>query len=510
MRLLKWIAPWALSLAAVSLGRAPAQEFDGGPSRLPVPPAYDIAAGEEEFTTISTANFDNIMERLEALEASAKDEKKAEDDGWIDTSKDKWVLKYGGRAQWDYVNFPEQDLGSRLVGGDLDDYWEIRRLRFHMEGEGYGVWEFKVELDFEPEGVPQLGDSGVALREVWVGMKDVCCLDRWRIGHFKEVFSLEQLTSSRFISFMERSMCDQAFVPGFSLGTAVGSYSNDESLVWQYGAYFPPSPDDVDELDHERISDSQGIDVVGRVCTSPWYCEGGRYFMHLGAGAYYRAPVDGLTRFRSRPETHEESRFIDSGVLAIDDYWVGNLEGALVYGPLSLQSEFFYADVGNPIQTTGPTAGTQLNGIEYYGAYAYVSYFLTGENRGYIRKDGRFDRVTPHTNFWLVPTCDGCCHGCGAWEVLFRWSWLDLSGSGLAPTAAVAPNTGIAAGTPGAGEETNFTLGVNWYWNPYVKMMFNYTKAFNEYDLPITIGGVATTVDDAETDILGMSIRWDF
>ena len=37
--------------------------------------------------------------------------------------------------------------------------------------------------------------------------------------------------------------------------------------------------------------------------------------------------------------------------------------------------------------------------------------------------------------------------------------------------------TVVAAGpppTPNPGEQTNLTLGVNWYWNAYAKLQFNY------------------------------------
>ena len=67
-------------------------------------------------------------------------------------------------------------------------------------------------------------------------------------------------------------------------------------------------------------------------------------------------------------------------------------ELAFVYGPLSFQSEY-YVNYINRI--TGADCKAQ-------GAYAYVSYFLTGENRPYDRTRGIFGRVKPYENFFRV------------------------------------------------------------------------------------------------------------
>ena len=99
----------------------------------------------------------------------------------------------------------------------------------------------------------------------------------------------------------------------------------------------------------------------------------------------------------------------------------------MVYGPLSFQSELFAATVDN---LTGPN-----NNL--YGGYAYVSYFLTGENRPYNRKMGVFDRVRPYENFFRVRTSDGCtAPGSGAWEVAYRFSYIDML-DGLTAAGAV-------------------------------------------------------------------------
>ena len=76
------------------------------------------------------------------------------------------------------------------------------------------------------------------------------------------------------------------------------------------------------------------------------------------------------------------------------------------------------------------------------------------------------DRVKPFENFFRVRTCDGnVATGLGAWEVGYRYSTLDLND--------------FAAGVRG-GVVQDHTLGLNWYWNPYTRVMFNYVHSNSE------------------------------
>jgi len=173
-----------------------------------------------------------------------------------------------------------------------------------------------------------------------------------------------------------------------------------------------------------------------------------------------------------------------------------------VWGPLSIQDEFFHATLNNidGASTTDqriavPTAGTQENhDADVWGAYAYASYFLTDKHRAYNRYYGRFERVKPYTNFFAVPTvCEGCCCGSGAWEVTARWSFYDnteiLTSTLEAPTNS---NT--------TGEVDMVTLGVNWYMNPYVRLMFNYHHFWVDH----------TNGNEGDVDIAAMHFQWVF
>jgi len=437
-------------------------------------------AGNEDGSWLEN-RLDAQDARIRELEASLRNQRatvhpisallnKGSDDGWVDTHNQKWTHKWGGRIMWDQVYWGQQDAGSLARFGDLENYTEFRRLRFFCSGKGYGVYDYKLQFDF--------AGTDVTLKDAYVGVHEVPLLGYVRVGHFKEPFSMEELTSSKYCSFIERGL-PNIFAPSRRVGIAAYNSTESKNLCWAYGVFY----NDFDAKAKRQVGDAQGVDLVGRVWATPWYDESteGRYMVHLGAGAVYRNDRDNTARFRSRPEIHGGARWVDTGDIALDnDYFTVNFEAALVAGSFSLQSEVF---------------GTRLNQVggghpEVYGAYITGSWFLTGENRQYEHGKGVFGRVKPLENFWVVNTDEGRCVGKGAWELTARWSYLDLDDAGL---------TGADRG-----QLNDVTVGVNWYWNPYTRLMFNWVHPIGDYVVPN--GGF----NDATGDIIAMRLQLDF
>lgn len=131
------------------------------------------------------------------------------------------------------------------------------------------------------------------------------------------------------------------------------------------------------------------------------------------------------------------------------------------------------------------TTVDQTNGkvSNFWGYYAQVGWFLTGEHRPYDRVAGAIDRVKPHENFFRVPTAEGNRTGSGAWEVAFRVSHLELLDY-----------------APLGGTMTDYTVGVNWYWNAYSKKVFNWIHSMPDE----RVGGQSTT------NIFGLRMPVDF
>jgi phosphate-selective porin OprO/OprP len=338
----------------------------------------------------------------------------------ISSSDKKFSLKFGGRIMADYTFVSEDDELSDLVEGDG---FEFRRARFFMSGTIYERVKFKAQYNF--------GDGGAEFKDVWIGLTSDAGL--LQFGHFKEPFSLEELTSSKYLAFLERSMPIEAFSP--SRNSGVGFSGGSDSVNYGVGVFY-------DADDFGVSTDEDNVNITGRVAFRPIYEEDGARLIHLGIAATQKDRESSL-RFRARPEAHFSSRFVDTGSFAADSATILGGEVAGVFGPFWFAGEYITTDVNAPA----------VGDPSFDGAYVQAGYYLTGEHRKFKTSSGGFDRQKPKNNF-------GSEGGSGAWEIVARYSTLDLTDAGIA-----------------GGEQDDITVGLNWYLNPATRMMLNYVMA---------------------------------
>lgn len=336
---------------------------------------------------------------------------------------DEVTMKVFGRLfiDWGWFDGDEATYNNDTTGAtpSLEAGTEFRAARLGVEGTLYEKTGYKVEFDF--------ANGTTEAKDVFVTMKDTPA-GELRIGHFKEPFSLEQLTSARFISFVERSVAD-AFAPGRNSGFQLSDTNGSQSMTWAAGLF--KTTDD----QAKGFGDSE-MSATARVTGTAWNEAEGTDVLHFGGSVSYRK--DNETRFRSRPEVKLGlNRPADTGALAADDTTLLGLESAWIKGRFSAQAEYQLASVS---ASSGGTDG------DFAGYYAFVSWFLTGEHRNYKKSTGTFDRLKPAENFGT---------GRGAVELLARYSSLDLDDG------------------PATGEMNDVTLGANWYLNPNSRVMLN-------------------------------------
>ncbi len=171
-----------------------------------------------------------------------------------------------------------------------------------------------------------------------------------------------------------------------------------------------------------------------------------------------------LIRFRSRQSIRDavglqgnNARVIDTGNIIADD--VQSVNGELLWysNALWVQAEACLAHVDNAFFPASSSA-THRGDLNYYGTYVQVGYFLTGDNRGYDKRFGKYSRVRPLENFFLVRDEDGHFqYGLGAWEILYRYAYVNLDSDSVL-----------------GGRYGEHTVGLNWYWNSNIKIQFNY------------------------------------
>jgi phosphate-selective porin OprO/OprP len=171
-----------------------------------------------------------------------------------------------------------------------------------------------------------------------------------------------------------------------------------------------------------------------------------------------------LVRFRARPGIRDavglqglSTRVVDTGNIIAEDVQSVNGELLWYWGPLWVQSETCLAHVDNAVFPAS-NQGTRRGDLNYWGSYVQVGYFLTGDNRGYDKRMGKYDRVRPLENFFLVRDENGHVqYGLGAWEIIYRYGYVNLN------------DDFVRGGTYG-----EHTIGLNWYWNPNIKLQLNY------------------------------------
>jgi phosphate-selective porin OprO/OprP len=335
----------------------------------------------------------------------------------------------GGRAFNDWM---WADVDPELEGkfGALPSGNEWRSARLHVTGDLPGGVEFKIEFDFAG------GDADA--KDIYLGIKNLP-FGKLRIGHFKESFSLEQLTSGRFTTFMERSLAD-LFAPGRNTGAAVLGVAENMRITWGAGVFT-----DAGTYGEAKAHDDT-YNFSARITALPWV-EGPDRLLHLGVAYRFRdVQENGTLRFSQRPESHLSYRLVDTTSFSANSASVVGVEGACLIGRLSLQSEYISALV----------KAADYDDPRFNGFYAYGSYFLSADCRGYSRSAGAFGRVRPHAPFNL----EG---GYGAWEVAVRYSQLKL-------------DNGLIEG----GKLNDITLGLNWYLNANARIMANLIRAERE------------------------------
>ncbi|NQT69048.1 MAG: hypothetical protein HQ552_05660 [Desulfobacteraceae bacterium] len=346
--------------------------------------------------------------------------------------------------------------GQILVdGGDIDADDELqnafpdlngsnilfRKLNVSLYGNFYDTVDFKVGIDFA-----NVRD----IQDIWIRYLKNPFLKKIKLGNMKEPFSLEYLTSISRVTFMERALPDEAFGAGRNIGIRYDSLNPDRRINWGTGFFFNTGSFSTVGEGASQISEANGFDLTARVFGLPVYEGDGRTLLHFGLGYSYGArneeDLDSPMQFRTRPESRlTDDRLVDTGPIPGKGRDTANAELAMVYGPWSFQGQCYY------ISLDANAAGDP----DFWGYYAFLSYFITGEHRNYNRSTGIFTGVTPQPVFH--PTKGEW----GAWQLALRHSYVDL-------------NDGIIQG----GKENNLTAGLNWIQNRNVRMMFNYIHAY--------------------------------
>ena len=457
-----------------------------------------------------------LQEHAEA--ASKEPHVEVTDNGFEFKSKDgNFTAAVNGRMQVDsQINLNQQVAiaTGASTQNQFDDGVAIRRARLGVEGKFFKDWDYKFEYDFtRGNGTVGAGVTDAFIR--WNMDKEFSI----KVGSFKEPFSLEEATSNRYLTFIERNMAVNTFIDNlntYKVGIGANYWTND----WQTGVSLQTEPvgqnfNGISGNPNSTSPTGSATNFNGganrnngsgdtsweanvRVSGLPWN-EGKTKFWHVGAsgsymninnnylanGTFNNGGIDFVSALNNNVD---RTNVLDTGNLTSGARMgatskVANhltrfgAETALVYGPWSAQAEYIQTDVSGK----GYNHNESLNGY-----YAYGSYFLTGESRSYKAKTGAWDRLKPNRNFDMKG-------GWGAWELAAGYDYLNL-------------NSGAIAG----GQASTAKFGLNWYPNSHVRVMLDYVKTLNIDTQGAAAGTRVRAFNNADYDMLETRVQLDW
>ncbi|MFD1616378.1 OprO/OprP family phosphate-selective porin [Gelatiniphilus marinus] len=332
----------------------------------------------------------------------------------IESTDENFKLKFGGRLMADYSLFHQnQELNNTFGKLEITDAMEIRRSRLFASGSIYKNTAFKLQIDFT--------HKKVTLKDVYIHFKNIPIIGNFQVGHFKEPFRLESLTTNKYIMFIERAFPTD-FTHERSDGIMIFNDFLNNRLSAQLG-YFKPK-------------DNVGRAVTGRVTGLLINNEPNNNVLHVGAGFSHRKTES--FSISAKP-AHLALEYINTNdITNVKHVNLLSLESAYIQNSFSLQGEYISSQVK-----------TNLDTYSFSSYYGQASYFLTGESRNIASSYHGFGRVKPSKPF-------GENGGLGAWEVALRFASANLDSK-----------------TIFGGKQENVTLGITWYLNSATRIKLN-------------------------------------
>lgn len=299
---------------------------------------------------------------------------------------------------------------------------EFRRARLTLQGKALG-WEYKMEQDFGA------GTNLDGLRDLYVAKNAFG--GKFTIGHFKPYRSMEELTSSNEILMMERPF-----------SSASGLFN---ARQFQQGVGYLRAGDNytaglsVFNLRSAAGVRNEGVGAAGRFTYAPINRETST--LHLG-GWFSVEDLNNGSATTTASVSYAGRRGPSQTIATVngaagDKITAYGAEVAGSFGPAFFQGEYVQSTFEQPIADDQDVTSWYLQG----------SWMLNGGHKPYKGATGVFGSPKVGDK--------------GLWELTARYDAIE--------------NEDIANR-----EATSWLFGVNYYVNPNLRFMFNYTQGDNE------------------------------
>jgi len=348
------------------------------------------------------------------------------------------------------------------------DTFSIKRARFGVQGN-YGK-QLDYAFLFETASSLTIRDAYVDFKP-WNGFKIMG-------GQFKVPFSMEVGTGDTNVEFYERSIISVLYPD------AGGSYRAPGIDVHGdlYGARFQYWVGLFNGQGLLTAGTTNEPEVVGRLRFSPWKnSKGWPKGLSFGGSAEH-SRSKGLAHELSFSGVMNDGTYtffpqfpINGGVARYNGFF------SFLRGPLGVRGEYAQLlqkrdNIGS--LTPGGIGFNTIPGVIGKGAYVSLNYLLTGERE----PENAIPRVK-HPVIGPPSPGESAAPGWGAWQLKFRYSWLEGRAPGATCDATTIPACPItpAIVAPFSDHTDQFSAGFNWYLNYWVlvKSDFNVDRLRN-------------------------------
>ena len=337
-------------------------------------------------------------------------------------------------------------FGDNTYQGDenkIGNGVNVRRMRFAMKTILWGHWGGEIDFDFAYNEV-DIKDAFVR----YIGKN-------WQVkaGNFKEPFSMEQTTTSRYLTFIERPMVSK-MDPSRHLGISYRRFGNKYFL--EGGLFSSSVANDLMQDQNKKKGTSAGWSVTARAAFAP--IKKDKMVLHFGVSGSYRTPKlpelgdpEDAFRFSTRAETSiNRKKYIDTDFIENSKGMaLYNFEVAYAVKNFKVGGEYLGATIFRDSDKV-PT-GEEKPGVK--GFFIYGAFLINNADYYYNMAEAEFSQIDFRNNKK------------GSFELALRYTFIDANSfNGDDPIPYIAGGSGEA-----------YTLGLNYYINYNVKVMLGYS-----------------------------------
>lgn len=370
------------------------------------------------------------------------------------TDEGAFKFKIGGLLQ--------PQLRTFINTPDATSTFLIRRARLNLEGTAFQNFDWKLQTDFQTNGVDNT--TSTVVQDAYVGAKAFDWL-QLRVGKMKSPIGVERWQSAHARWFTDL-ITTTYLVPNRTVGAMLWGNVGD-GLAEYYAGLFNGAPDGGSS--NVSTSEQNTKDFEARLAVSPFAKTSIVPLKKLtaGAGVTYAPQLNGLgTYATANQQSFFKYRSSTVNATAANPgeqvRFVPNLQ--YFWGPFGLYAEAAWSTVGVSGVTTskGKITREYSENLTNFGWQIAASYMLTGE-------DNAFRAISPRRKF--SPSTGGW----GALQLTARVGQLTVDSNAFPIYAD--PNTQ-------AEQSTTFGTGLNWILNDNTKLTL-------QYDYTSFVGGAA-------------------